>query len=241
MMKIALTDNIGSEHKFQLYVDWLHRGGIPFEPVRLSYVRDNADALDASAALVLTGGNDVEPRLYGGPAVHPKVTSVDVRRDQFELRVIARAMGKGMPILGICRGMQIVNVHLGGTLLPDIEDAGHPSHRGAGDSECRHGVAVEPGTVLAGIAPDAALTVNSSHHQAVEAPGKGLRIAARSPDGIVEALERTDGMGDEFFLLLQWHPERMADFHNPLSEGVLKRFLSSIQSGKKEYYNEKER
>lgn len=241
MRAIALTDNMGSEHKFQLYVDWLARGGMSFEPVRLSYVRGNLAALERCDGLLLTGGNDVDPSLYSGPVGHPKITSVDARRDEFEFRVIEKAMELSIPILGICRGMQVVNVHDGGTLLPDIEEAGYPSHRADAPGDCLHAVALEAGALLAELAPGPPLIVNSSHHQAVDVPGEGLRVAAKSPDGIIEGLERSDGRGGRFFLLVQWHPERMHDFDNPLSGGLLERFLSSMDPNIKATSNQKER
>ncbi len=228
-MTVAVTDTMGHEDKFQRYLSWLARGGREVECLTLSYARNNSGDLDRCGALVLTGGHDVDPRLYHGPENHPRIVDVDRRRDDFEMQLLERALSRGLPVLAICRGLQLANVYFGGTLIPDIEEAGFPSHKGKAGSECRHPVTLEENSALAGTAGILSGEVSSSHHQAVDAVGGGLRVVARSADGIVEALERNDRR-DGFFLLVQWHPERMIDMESPLADKVLQQFLSSGSS-----------
>lgn len=228
-MRIAVTDTMGSEHKFQMYNDWLRMGDPELESVRLSYKIDNLTALKECDGLVLTGGHDVFPPIYGGPIDHVKVTEVDTKRDDFERRAIDCALQGSMPILGICRGLQLMNVHQGGTLILDIEEAGYRSHKKEIPGvENNHRVFVEKGSFLDSITHAQTGTVNSSHHQAVRDLGKDLRSVAFSDDGIIEAMEWVEPEGKPFFLLVQWHPERMSDRTSPFSGNILKNFLNSI-------------
>lgn len=230
-MKIAVTDSMGSNHKFQRYIDWLKRGDPSVECIRLSYKIVNLSTLNSCNALLLTGGNDVDPSLYGGPVTHPAITDVNRKRDDFERDVIDKALSAEIPILGVCRGLQIANVYFGGTLIPDIEEAGFNPHQGKSDKECRHNIMIERKSMLARISGVTTGNVNSSHHQAVQKTGKGLKIVARSDDGIIEAMEFEEQGDKPFFQLIQWHPERMHDFENPLSQALLKHFLSTIGKG----------
>jgi putative glutamine amidotransferase len=117
-------------------------------------------------------------------------------------------------------------VHLGGSLIPDVEEAGYPSHKG---TKCRHKVSVQDKTMLFKTSGSLRGEVNSSHHQAVLRAGGGLNIVARSDDGVIEAIEMEDG-NLPFFLLIQWHPERMNDFDNPLSRNILEQFLNLVRA-----------
>jgi putative glutamine amidotransferase len=161
--------------------------------------------------VLLTGGGDVDPVLYGEDR-HPTVDDAEPGRDEFEIDLVRRAMAADMPVLGICRGTQVLNVAVGGTLVQDIPSAA-PSdltHQIKDPkSAIAHVITVSPGsrleTVL-GPAVDAAHTcrVNSRHHQSVGRLGADLVTSATAPDGIVEAIERPDA---NFCLGVQWHPE----------------------------------
>jgi putative glutamine amidotransferase len=181
-------------------------GGIP---VLLPPLPGVAAAVSRLDGLILTGGGDIHPGRYGEPA-HPRTTRVSEPRDAAELELLDAALGAGLPVLGVCRGMQLLNVARGGTLCQHLpEEAGHAPQPGTFGS---HQVRVGPGTRLAGIlgADGASLDVPTAHHQAVEALGDGLVAAAWAQDGVVEAVELgTDG--EPFVLGVQWHPEAGTD------------------------------
>ena len=165
-------------------------------------------APDGLDGIVLTGGGDVHPRHYG-QRPHPKLGQVDEARDRFELRLSQAALTRGIPLLGVCRGAQVLGVALGGDLTQDIdsqvEDAEkHP----AGDRgmASHHWVEIAPDSRLSTVMGARRVRVNSSHHQANARLGPGVRKAAWSQDGVIEAIEWG---GENFVLGVQWHPERM--------------------------------
>lgn len=179
----------------------------------------NGEAADIPGLLarldgvLLTGSrSNVHPALYGGPA-HPEGTPEDLRRDQVTLALIRGCVDRGIPLLGICRGMQEMNVALGGTLHQEVHALpGRLDHR-APDSEDvavrtgkRHEVLLEEGGLLRRIAGDAAtIRVNSLHEQAIDRLAPPLVVEARAPDGTPEAVRAADAPG--FVLGVQWHPE----------------------------------
>ena len=181
-------------------------GGIPVLLPPLPGVAAAADRLDG---LLLTGGGDIDPGRYGARP-HPRTTRVSMPRDAAELELLDAATQAGLPVLGVCRGMQLVNVARGGTLcqhLPD--DAGHAPTPGMFGS---HPVRVGAGTRLAGIldANGDGVHVPTAHHQAVDRLGEGLVATAWAEDGVVEAVE-AGAAGDPFLLAVQWHPEAGTD------------------------------
>ena len=168
---------------------------------------DAAAILDRVDGLVLSGGIDVDPALYGRPR-HPKLGRVDRERDDFELALTREALERDLPILAICRGHQVLNVAVGGTLIQDIpsEVKGAVTHDAPGRRTRRsHAVEVVAASKLAEILGEGAHSVNSFHHQAIDELGAGLAVSARSPkDGIVEGVEMP---GRSFVIGVQWHPE----------------------------------
>jgi putative glutamine amidotransferase len=218
---------MGSEAKLQRYYDWLMRCGRDIEILKLSYLADNLGQLKDCAGVVLTGGGDVDPRLYGGDPKHPKVLGVDPKRDDFERTVIDSAVRQKIPLLGICRGLQIVNVHLGGTLIVDLPESGHAGHTGNPETDVRHGVTLKAASVIHREKQSVHGEVNSYHHQAADQPGAGLCFTALSADGVAEAIEPVPGAIPSFFLLVQWHPERMADVENPMCTSVRNSFITA--------------
>ena len=228
MPRVGLTDSMGSPVKAARYRGWIEHWIPGVEIQMLSYGRDNLAEVEQCSGLVLSGGGDIDPLLYGRPDVLPMVSEVDQRRDAFELRVIETALRRSIPVLGICRGMQLFNIFHGGALVPDIEAAGHPSHRGD-EGDRRHGVEIVPGSFLHVACGVTSGEVNSSHHQAIERVGHGLRVAARSIDGVIEAVEWEDARAHAPVQLVQWHPERMEDMENPLTKKLILHFASTIQ------------
>jgi putative glutamine amidotransferase len=172
------------------------------EPVR-AFVGEPV-ALNGAAGLLLMGGTDVNPGLYGETA-RPETDEPDDQRDEAELRLIDDAIRNDVPILAICRGIQILNVYHGGTLIQHLLPAEPHDLETEDKGAHAHEVTVEAGTHLARVAENARFPVNSRHHQAVAKLGAGLRISARaSGDGIIEGLERADR---RFVVAVQWHPE----------------------------------
>jgi putative glutamine amidotransferase len=181
-------------------------GGVP---VLLPPLPGVAAAVDRLDGLLLTGGGDIDPGRYGAQP-HPRTGRVSTPRDAAELEQLDAAMAAGLPVLGVCRGLQLVNVARGGTLCQSLpNDAGHTPVPGTFGS---HPVRVAPGTRLAGIlgADGDRADVPTAHHQAVDRLGEGLVATAWAEDGVIEAVEPT-AADDSFLLAVQWHPEAGTD------------------------------
>jgi putative glutamine amidotransferase len=165
-------------------------------------------ALGGVRGLVLTGGEDVEPARYGARP-HPKLEDTDPVRDAAELALITAARSRRLPILAICRGIQILNVAFGGTLYQDLgsERPGPITHTG---DDSRHAVRVEPGSLLERTLGTRAATVNSRHHQAIRDLAPELRAVAWAEDGLIEAAEPADAAAP-WTLAVQWHPEDLTE------------------------------
>jgi putative glutamine amidotransferase len=163
--------------------------------------------------LVLAGGGDIDPRLYGARA-HETNYMIDPARDRFEIRLVEHALSSGMPVLAICRGMQILNVALGGDLVAHVPERWGEGilHRAPPRVPVTHDVEIEPGSRLFRILGEARIPVVSWHHQAVDRMGDGLRIVAHSDDGLPEAVEMA---GAAWVLGVQWHPELDAHISPP--------------------------
>ncbi|MCV7197099.1 gamma-glutamyl-gamma-aminobutyrate hydrolase family protein [Mycobacterium angelicum] len=163
--------------------------------------------LDSLHALVITGGYDVDPAAYGQQP-HPATDPPRTARDAWEFALLKAALDRGLPVLGICRGAQVLNVALGGTLhqhLPDV--LGHSGHRAGNGVFTRLPVRTVPGTRVAALIGESA-DVPCYHHQAIDKVADGLVVSAGDIDGVVEALELP---GDRFALAVQWHPEKSLD------------------------------
>ena len=167
-----------------------------------------AQAFDA---LLLPGGADL-PASYFGQEPHPACSYDDPARDLSDRLLMQAFRAAGKRILGICRGCQVANVYLGGTLHQHLPDAFDPVLWHSGNITGRHPATILEGTLLASLLGAGATAVNSSHHQAIDKPGEGLTIAARASDGVIEAGEGKD------VLLLQWHPEQMGETMLPVFE-----------------------
>lgn len=162
--------------------------------------------------LLLTGGGDIDPVRFG-EARHPKTDLVSIERDDLELeRVTRQAVDTGLPLLAICRGIQVLNVALNGTLhqhVPEVFGDAIAHSQGGARSDRTHDVTVEPGTLLASLARGDRLRVNSFHHQAIKDLGDGLTPVAWADDKVIEAVELPGARG--FVLAVQWHPEELVD------------------------------
>ncbi|MGH7548710.1 MAG: gamma-glutamyl-gamma-aminobutyrate hydrolase family protein [Gemmatimonadales bacterium] len=187
------------------YVRALTRAGlVPLVVPPLLNPEDACAALDRVQGLVLTGGADVEPARYGAQP-HAKLEDTDTARDAVEIALITGARARRLPILAICRGIQILNVALGGTLYQDLPSE-RPSEIDHSDQRSRHGLRVAPGSLLHHTLGTAETTVNSRHHQAIRDLAPTLRATAWATDGVVEGAEPATGP-DPWMLAVQWHPE----------------------------------
>jgi putative glutamine amidotransferase len=168
-----------------------------------------AAAMTDIAGLVLTGGEDLDPHRFGQDP-HPRTGAPHALRDAYEIALARTAYERRVPTLAICRGAQVMNVALGGTLVQDIPSQ-HPSaidHDQSGRRNDRvHEVEISRPSRLADVVSSTCIFANSSHHQSVDAAGEGLRVVARAPDGIVEGLESTDPAW--WMVAVQWHPEEL--------------------------------
>jgi putative glutamine amidotransferase len=221
---IALTPDVhersGGRLNSYVHKDYtdavLAAGGLPMV-LPLTDDETELEALLARAdGLLLTGGGDVDPAIFGGDEANPTLKSVSRLRDRMEIFLIRRLLDEGRrPALGICRGCQVMNVAAGGTLVLDVpsEIGATVNHSDPRQFELVHDVEFAPGTRLHALVGATATRVNSSHHQAVKDLAPRLRVSARSPrDGVGEAVELD---GPQFFLGAQWHPERLHDRHEP--------------------------
>jgi putative glutamine amidotransferase len=215
--------------KLHDYEESVRRAG--GEPWVLDLEADRpADVVARVAGLLLTGGGDVDPSLYG-EAPHPAFSAAEPGRDAYEIELVRRALDADLPVFAICRGVQVLNVARDGTLVQDIasELASALQHKREGSDQpfrLAHEVWLDTGSLIQTLISDSAgdvesCQVNSRHHQAVKAPGEGLVTVATAPDGVIEAVEDPSR---RFCLGVQWHPEnfyRTGEFR-ALFEGFVK-------------------
>lgn len=181
--------------------------GEPWVPV--IGIDDPADTVRRADGVLLTGGDDIDPACFG-ETPHPTYEPAEPGRDAFEVALVHAALSANLPVLAICRGLQVLNVALGGTLIQDIpsEPGPYVAHSLGPPTRMVHEVRLVPGsrvsTLLADRAWDGRCDVNSRHHQAIRAVAPGLRVTAASADGIIEAVESP---AHAFCVAVQWHPE----------------------------------
>ena len=188
------------------------------------------NALDSSDGLLLTGGGDIDAAEFHEEN-HPAVHGVDTNRDKMELTLTRYALQKNIPVLGICRGLQVMNVALGGTLIQDIPDhlRTYVIHDDTPNSRQNlvHEVEIQQGTMLFRIVGTNRIGVNSFHHQAIKDLGKGLIKTAWADDGVIEAVELPP-KDARFFLAVQWHPEEFVK-HGGMFDSLFEAFVDSCR------------
>ena len=189
------------------YVESVRRSGAC--PILLPPGEEHIDRwFELADGFLFPGGGDIEPSRYGG-SEHEMIYMVDPERDKTELALLERALASGLPTLGICRGTQLLNVALGGTLFDHLPDhvGEEVDHRLPPREPTPHTLEVEEGSGLAGILGETSFTAESWHHQAIRDVAPGLTVVARAPDGTIEALETPD---HPWLYAVQWHPELTA-------------------------------
>jgi putative glutamine amidotransferase len=214
------ADNVGVPVP---YLEALRRAGgleavVMTEPLDADELEDSLDRFDG---MLLLGGGDLDPATYRAERATEKIYGVHAPRDTSELALVQRAVDRGMPILAICRGHQVLNVALGGVLdqhIPDRRDVGEHGEPGRAGGASVQDVEIVPGTRLAAAMQTARARCSCHHHQAVERTGDGLVVAAFAADGIVEATEPADP-GGPWIVSVQWHPEDTAAT-DPAQQGL---------------------
>ncbi|MBI3608388.1 MAG: gamma-glutamyl-gamma-aminobutyrate hydrolase family protein [Nitrospirae bacterium] len=206
------------------YLDWIRRGG--GEPVIV--VPDTRRPLAGVKGLLLIGGEDVAPERYGEVDRHCE--RINRERDAYEFTLIRSVLRRDLPTIAVCRGIQILAVALGSTLYQDIRrevtiesNAKRVVHRGARQTDTAHRIRIEKDSALADVIGRRTITVNSHHHQAIRDVPRSVRVAARSEDGLIEAIELPR---QRFVLGVQWHPER---WPHPSSARIMKGFLAACR------------
>jgi putative glutamine amidotransferase len=219
---IGITPSIGQfENRgdiFRMEVSYVEAveaaGGVPI--LLPPSGADAADLLALVDGIIFSGGGDIRPDRYGDSEVHETTYGISDLRDDFEFRLLEAAMAADLPTLAICRGIQVLNVGLGGTLYQDVslQPTAPVEHRqpwevGSWENPI-HPVALAPDSLAAEVIGDATVATNSAHHQTLKEIAPGLRVVGRADDGTVEVVE---GVGKRFVLGVQWHPEKMFAVH----------------------------
>lgn len=223
-MKIGISD---SESKFTRYTDWLEYSNINFEILNFKKSEEGFVKLHECSGLLLTGGIDIYPKHYCEPETIDSNETYSIERDDFELKLLEKALDLKIPVFGICRGLQLINVYFKGSLILDIEIARNVSHRKISSIKDRmHEIHITKDTLLYEIIGLEKTEVNSSHHQAIDRIGEDLMINAKSKDGIIEGIEFAEKTNKPFLIGVQWHPERMKDLNHPAAINILNRFVT---------------
>jgi putative glutamine amidotransferase len=224
---IGITTYGQDEHKRyalpKAYVDCVRAaGGVPVLVPPGDPALENL--LDGIHGFILAGGGDLDPVLYGGHA-SDKVYMIDAERDQSELALTRSIVDQQLPCLAICRGIQVVNVALGGTLIEHLPDEVGEAvlHRAPPREPVDHMVRIQDDSRLAALVGQNTIRVASWHHQAIRAPGRGLRVVAQAPDDTIEAVEMPGNPG---LMAVQWHPELTAG-QDPLQQKLFENLINA--------------
>ncbi len=226
-IKIAISKAKGSEGYLK-YVEWIKILAPNAECIDMYFISLDSAMMqfDECSGLIVSGGPDVFPGRYEKTSDTARCGTIDFRRDTLEIALIQEALKRKIPILGICRGEQILNVALGGSLIIDIPSDFDTSvaHQCDDWQYCFHDIRISKASLLEKICKTNSGYVNTNHHQAVDILADDLKVSAKSADGLIEAVEWKNPEGKSFLIGVQWHPERM-DTTNVLSWNIGKRFI----------------
>jgi putative glutamine amidotransferase len=218
---------------FQNYLQWFDENnlGDTFEVVTLSFEENNIEDMPQCDGFILTGGVDVHPSNYGGDEQYPNMPGTfQPERDNFESKIYMHAKQLKLPLLGICRGQQLVNILEGGRLIQDLGEEKNLVHRKL-EVDKKHAIKIAASSLLHSISGVESGEVNSAHHQCIDplTIPSSLKPVAFSDDDTIEAIEYSDPVNQGFMLCVQWHPERMDNKEtNPLSINIKKAFLDAV-------------
>lgn len=240
-LKIAISKASGSP-SYQNYPNWLKKVNPEIEIIDFHIIsQDSAlKVLLECDGILLSGGPDAHPGRFGRPQ-DTNVCSIDLVRDSLEFKAIEIALKSKIPILGICRGEQLLNVALGGDLIVDIpSDSSLQKQKlkvlhqnKAINGDVRHKIRITESSLLYRITNTTKGEVNSNHHQAIGKLASDLYVSSRTEDGLVEGVEWSNPSGKSWLLAVQWHPERL-EKENPLSIPIAKEFLKQAEKFKNE-------
>ena len=205
-------------------------GGLPFLLPYMTDVSLIPQYVDALDGILFAGGNDLDPAVYG-QSWHPKAEPIDPARQKFETALIAEVEKRKLPALGDCLGSQLMNVYRGGSLhqfLPDVDRAAAIEHRRVGEQSSRHAVSVDTSSKLGHAIGAANVSVNTFHKQSASKLGRGLKVIATAPDGVIEGFEDPSF---PLFAAVQWHPERLVE--EPEHLGVFKLLVETARDKQK--------
>lgn len=202
-------------------------GGTPFYLPAVGNEKDIFNLLEHLDGILLAGGGDIDPSFYGEKS-SPKCINTSPHRDHFKIEIVNNAIKLNKPLLGICRGMQVINIALGGTIYQDLSDIEHETldHRNTPQKDYSrlHNINMILDSKLGIILRMETLDVNTSHHQAINKLGRNLEVSAQADDLVIEAVEY---QGDNYLLGVEWHPEAMAE--SPSTRKILKSFLGACK------------
>ena len=233
-IKIGVTYT-GTDEKHSNYVHWL-KGKDQVEITVLSPEHTGLENVHGFDGIVLSGGIDMHPKFYKNHNTnYPNAPDhFQEKRDAFEIEVFKISQQYQLPLLGVCRGMQLVNCVMGGTMTQDIGPVANVIHRYDQDDKA-HGINVAPDSFLHEIMGLGRTVVNSAHHQSILELGEGLSINCTSDDGIIEGIEWSEKKEKSFFIGVQWHPERMHKLgleQSPVTKNIRDRFINEMNKKK---------
>ena len=221
---------------FENYVNWFSPSDLSddFEIIVLSFQENNIEDISHCDAFVLTGGVDVHPKYYGGLEIYTNCPAeFQQERDQFEEKIYRYAQQNQVPLLAICRGLQLVNVLEGGKLIQDLGTVENNKHK-KGSADKIHEIEITNGSLMHEITGATSGNVNSAHHQCIDPNhlGENLMVSAKDSHGtVIEAIEFKDKTNKAFMLCVQYHPERMEKKEqNPLSQKIKENFLTAVRN-----------
>ena len=236
-MKIGLTYTISPKikdvSKHNNYLEWLNLS--PQDEIIIFKLSDqNSKRIEECDGLIMSGGVDIHPEFYNSSNLKYCNAPLEFQhdRDKFEIDLLDKAFERSIPILAICRGFQLVNCFLKGTLIQDLGDSLNKIHKGVNkDFDRAHGINIVANSFLSEISAQERAVINSAHHQAIDRLGEGLMFNCRADDDTIEGIEWADKKDKPFFLGVQWHPERMNKFqldNYPNTKNIRDKFILAV-------------